>query len=93
MDYISAQIDRARSLVEDLVDLAGELLRLEADIGRVHRRYVVGAFELLTEIEAQSLLAAAGNRSALPAIEGALGQLSRLRHEADQELDHYSGRD
>jgi hypothetical protein len=73
MDRVSAQIDRARGLVKETVEFAGELLRSGADADRIHRAYIVQAIEIFAEIEAQGLLAASGERSSVFAIEDQIG--------------------
>jgi chemotaxis protein histidine kinase CheA len=92
MDQVIAQIDRARDLVTEVVELAGRLLNLDTDADRVHRDYSMRAFELLTEAEAQGLLATSGARSSMVALEDQIGRLSRLKREASRELDRYSNR-
>jgi hypothetical protein len=93
MDRLSAQIDLARGLVKEMVELARELLRSDADADRIHRQYIVQALEILAEIEAQGVLAASGVRSSTVAIEDQIRRLSLLKREAAQELDLYSDRD
>jgi hypothetical protein len=92
-DDVTAQLDRARSLVSEVVEIAGELLRSGAGAERVHRCYVSKALDLLTEVETRSLLAASGDRSSFAALEDPVDQLSRLAREAVHELDHRSDRD
>jgi hypothetical protein len=93
MAQVSAQIDRARDLVTEMIELARGLLDSGADVDRIHREYVTQALDLLTEIEVQGLLAASGHRSSMIAIENQIGRLSRLKQKATQELDRYSDRD
>lgn len=92
-DDIAAQLDRARSLVREVVETAGELLRSGTRAGRVHRRYVTKALDLLTEVETRSLLTASEDRGSSPALEDLVDQLSRLEREAAHELERYTDRD
>jgi hypothetical protein len=78
--------------VTEVVELAGRLLNLDADADRIHRDYSMRAFELLTEAEAQGLLATSGDQSSIVALEDQIGRLSRLKREAALELDRYSDR-
>ncbi len=92
-DDVIAQLDRARSLASEVVEIAGELLRSGTAAAWVHRHYVSKALDLLTEVEARSLLAASGDRSSFAALEDPVAQLSRLAREAVAELDRHSNRD
>ncbi|HTZ86472.1 MAG TPA: hypothetical protein VMB05_07375 [Solirubrobacteraceae bacterium] len=91
-DDVIVQLDRARSLVSEVVQLAGELLRPGTEAGRVHRHYVSKALDLLTEAETWSLLAASGDQSSFAALEDPVDQLSRLAREAAHELNRHSDR-
>ncbi len=93
MDQTDELIDLARSLAEDVVDLAGVLLRSGADLTRIHREYVVSALELLAEAETQALLSSAGDRAARKILESTVVQLERLQSEATDERDRYADGD
>jgi hypothetical protein len=55
----------ARSLAEEVVGMAGEMLLSDADIEHVQRRYTMPAIELLGEAEALGILAGSSDRDAL----------------------------
>ncbi len=52
---------------------------------RIHGRFVVGAFDLLKEVELQAVLASAGDPEALGRIDELVEDLERLRAELDEE--------
>jgi hypothetical protein len=72
-------IQRARSLAEEIVGLAGELLLSDADIEQVQSRYTMPAIELLGEAEALGILAGSGDRDALAALDRVTSSLAELR--------------
>jgi hypothetical protein len=75
----------AREKAEEIVDLAGELLRSGADLARTHRGYVITALDQLAEAEAQALLASASDHRALEALESLVLALDRLPRKAYEE--------
>ena len=77
--------------MEDVVVLGRALLALGSDIDRVHRGYIVAAFDLLGEAEALAVLAVGGDRFAHEAIEQVVVRLVRLRQGARDELGRYTG--
>jgi hypothetical protein len=85
MDEVEEFVRRARDLAEEVVGLAIELLSAGTDIAHVQGRYVTGAVELLTDAEAQSLLATGGDPEALAALTGIAGELADLRDTARAE--------
>jgi hypothetical protein len=81
MTEIHQLVDLARDLTEEIVDLAGVLLKAGADIHDTHREYVVPTLDLLTDVETRALLAATGDREAREALEGSIARLEHLRKE------------
>lgn len=90
MDDTGRLLELARRAANDVTALAGELLLLGADANRVHRGYAVAALELLSEAEAQGVLAATGDQGARKAINYVIERLSRLEHRARKERDLYA---
>lgn len=85
MDKTRELIALAREQAEEVVDLAGDLLRLGAELARVHRKYVDATLDRLAEAEAEALLSSLGDRRAHKALEGLVVTLGRLRNEACEE--------
>jgi hypothetical protein len=85
MDEVEELVQLARDLAEEVVGLAIELLSAGADIAHVQGRYVAVAVELLTDAEAQSLLAAGGDPDALAAQASIASELAGLRDRARAE--------
>jgi hypothetical protein len=85
MDDLDELIGLARNLAEEVVGAASELLSGGADIDRIHRRYVIGAIELLADAEAQAILATSDDEDALPELMRIVNDLARLRDDAHVE--------
>ncbi len=85
MDNIDELIGLARNLAEKVVGAASDLLSAGAEIERIHRRYVIGAIELLADAEAQAILAASDDEDALPELTRIVNDLARLRDDARAE--------
>jgi hypothetical protein len=82
MDDVAETIGMARDLAGEVIDIAGDLLSAGLDIGHVQERYAVGAIELLSEAEAQAVLAASDDEDAVAALVRITGALADLRDEA-----------
>lgn len=93
MDETHELIDIARQRAAEIVDLAGELLRSDADLARIHREYVSAALDQLAEAEAQALLSSAGDRSAHEVLERLLTEFERLLGKAREERARQLKRD
>jgi hypothetical protein len=85
MNEVEELIQLARDLAEEVVGLAIELLSAGADVAHVQGRYVAVAVELLTDVEAHSLLAAGGDPDALAALGNIVAVLAGLRDSARAE--------
>ncbi|HEV2922787.1 MAG TPA: hypothetical protein VGW98_02045 [Solirubrobacteraceae bacterium] len=85
-------IQLARSLAEEVVGIAGELLLYDADIQHVQRRYTMPVIELLGEAEAVGILAGGGDRDALAALHRVTSRLAELKDEALAERAQSGGR-
>ncbi len=80
-------IQLARSLAEEVVGIAGELLLSDADVDYVQRRYTMPVIELLSEAEALGILAGSGDQDALAALHRVTSRLAELKDEALAERD------
>jgi hypothetical protein len=85
-------IQLARSLAEEVVGIAGELLLSDADIQHVQGRYTMPVIELLGEGEALAILAGSGDRDALAALHRVTSRLAELKDEALAERSQSGGR-
>jgi hypothetical protein len=84
-------IQLARSLAEEVMGVAGELLLSDTDIEHVRRRYTMPVIELLGEAEALGILAASGDRDALAALHRVTSRLAELKDEALAERGQSGG--
>jgi hypothetical protein len=75
-----------RSLAERLVARAMDSLEAGAPVERVHDHYVVAAFGILDEAEAQAILAGAGVEQALSALKQCVTELETLTEEMAAEF-------
>lgn len=87
MSYPDETMRLARSLAEEIVRLAGELLQAGADLEHVRADYTIAAIETLREAEALGVLAASGDQNASAALDENLSRLAELRDRACQERD------
>ncbi len=90
MDETDELIGQARDCVDKVITCAAALLRSGADAGRVHHEYIVATFDLLSEAEAQGLLAASGDQAARRALKDVIVRLARLQSEAQSERTRYA---
>jgi hypothetical protein len=85
MSELEARVGMARELVAAVLDEATGRLMAGADIWRIHGHFVIGAGELLREVELHAVLASAGDREALSRIGELVKDLERLRAELEEE--------
>jgi soluble P-type ATPase len=93
MDDTHELVDFARDSVDEIIALAGALLRSGADIELVHRKYVVPALELLADVETQALLASADDRGAHEVLRDTVVKLEHLRSKAHAERKRHADGD
>jgi hypothetical protein len=80
-------VEFARSLTEEVVRLARELLQAGTGLAYVQTVYTMPVIELLSEAEALGVLAASGDQDAGAALDESLSQLAALRDRARRERD------
>jgi hypothetical protein len=75
-------VEFARSLTEEVVRLARELLQAGTGLAYVQTVYTMPVIELLSEAEALGILAGSGDRDALAALDRVTSRLAELKDEA-----------
>jgi transcriptional regulator with XRE-family HTH domain len=78
---------RARTLTEEVMRLARELLQAGAELAHVQTDYTIAAIEMLGAAEALEALATSGDQDARGALDGTLSKLVGLRDRARRERD------
>jgi hypothetical protein len=92
MERVDALISMARDLAEEVVDIAGDLLTAGLEIASVRDQYVAIAIKLLSDAEAQAVLATTGDQHALSALARTVEALANLRDKARGESKRLGGR-
>jgi hypothetical protein len=75
-----------RTLAYSVLASAAETLNAGAPLDRIQEHFVTGAARLLPDSEADAVLAATGDLSALMAIERRVGDLAELRAQLAAEF-------
>jgi hypothetical protein len=85
MDDLNALVGSARDLAGAVMRKASDQLLVDADVGCIHKDFVVVAIEMLEEVEIQALRAATGDRYALHRIADLVDSLAKLLAKLDEQ--------